>query len=415
MLLMSSSTVIPSSLPPIAWLCGGLHPGADGVGDYVRRTARELALRRGVPSVLVALRDPHVTRIEENGPELRLPAGTPEREAMARVADFLERARVAALAWNLVPQAIAPRGCIPESLAGAHARLGLGRHVVVYLHELWCGTGYADPLRDRWSGWRQRPGIVHWLRVVRPARTLTSNSGYAAVLAAAGVAAQVLPLAGNISREASTDRERWPVALRRLGFDVRTRTSSILAGVFGAIHPGWEPSAALDALAAFARKTGRRIDVVWFGRGSRTSERRWLKLAATLAGPDVRWSRAGPLPPAEISEIVESCDLGLPTIHYNLLGKSGTAATFREHGVPLLAIADGWWPRNLTFAQPAPPEGVCLWPAARTFDWSSFLASRPVPPDLIGAATDQWAAALAIAPRVAGWTPAQRPVPIAVP
>src|SRR4030095_903714 len=49
----------------IAFLCGSLEPGCDGVGDYVRRLASEIILQGHTP-ILVAINDLHIIS-EYNG------------------------------------------------------------------------------------------------------------------------------------------------------------------------------------------------------------------------------------------------------------------------------------------------------------------------------------------------------------
>ena len=48
----------------VLFICGGLHPGADGVGDYVRRLAAEL-ICQGHLAGIIALNDAH-TNLEIN-------------------------------------------------------------------------------------------------------------------------------------------------------------------------------------------------------------------------------------------------------------------------------------------------------------------------------------------------------------
>ena len=58
----------------VLFVCAGLEPGADGVGDYSRRLAGEIS-RRGHPSAVIALHDRQLPEgsISSEG-ELRLSA-----------------------------------------------------------------------------------------------------------------------------------------------------------------------------------------------------------------------------------------------------------------------------------------------------------------------------------------------------
>lgn len=388
---------VPPFRGRVAWISASAAPGRDGVGDYNRRMLNALAEDTAPGThVQLAWRDGGITSAVETSGLLRLPASWSLAEVVARGARFLDHHRIEALAWGLVPQAEAPRGMMSSELTEAHAILRRGRRMVVFVHEPWCGTGRSDSLQDRLVGWMQRPGILHWLRRLAPERVFTSNPGYAAVLRHAGLSVAELPLCGNLPRT-GVDRRFWPRALGATALAQTQRAHWLLAGVFGAVHPVWRPELALRRLADFAGQKGRRLAVVWFGHGSRAGERRWQQVSGALTSAAM-CLRLGPLEPKPASELIEACDLGLPTIHFNLLGKSGTSAAFREHGVPQLVVADGWWPRVPGFQRPPAPPGVRRWCAAEPVDWALLLAARPAPMNLVAASAAGWARALAEPP-----------------
>jgi hypothetical protein len=86
----------------------------------------------------------------------------------------------------------------------------------------------------------------------------------------------------------------------------------------------------------------------------------------------------GQVDAATASELLGACDLGLPTIQRALLGKSGTAAAFLEHGVPLVATSNDWTCRSGNRIEVQPEKGITCWSEASAFDWGQTLSERPL-------------------------------------
>jgi hypothetical protein len=147
-------------------------------------------------------------------------------------------------------------------------------------------------------------------------------------------------------------------------------------------------------LAAHAHRQGRKLAVVWFGRGSAAAEQTWARVAAALE-PQVRFVRVGAQGDRAASELLECCELGLPTVQFNLLGKSSAAAAFTEHGVPLLVVSDDWWPRFPGFNRSATDDSIVLWSPDTKIDWEEFLSARPEPGRLLAACVGAWREVLA--------------------
>ena len=60
-------------------------------------------------------------------------------------------------------------------------------------------------------------------------------------------------------------------------------------------------------------------------------------------------SETGELETHSISIELQSCDLGLCTTPYDVLGKSGATAAMLEHGLPVIAFDDGDTPKEKLF------------------------------------------------------------------
>src|SRR5690606_39818307 len=79
--ILSKRSYVDISKMNIAFICGSLEPGKDGVGDYTRRLAGEL-LRNGHNATIIAINDRYITQcwngeqkdVEVNVRVLRLPS-----------------------------------------------------------------------------------------------------------------------------------------------------------------------------------------------------------------------------------------------------------------------------------------------------------------------------------------------------
>jgi len=355
----------------IAFICGRLGPGADGVGDYVRLLSGGLAAR-GHSVLALALRD------SATAPETG-PAG----ERFVRYADTAltpasARAALAAFApdWvslQWVPYAWHPRG-LPwfagarlAAISPATAR----RHFMA--HELWVGENDSAPTLDRllWCP-LQRLLTRRLLAVWRPALVHTSIPIYATLLARLGRNAVVLPLPGNLPSPGPDD-SRWAEAWLRAHGLSEDRFAS-LAAVFGTLHPEWEPDEALLAWNAHERAAGRQPALLALGRIGLGGESRLARLRSAVPGLAIHLT--GELPAGQIAALLARARFALATSPLALLGKSGTVAAARDLGLPVLVTRNDWLSRSTPM--PATPDDplIMLWPASGALDWPAFLARR---------------------------------------
>jgi glycosyltransferase involved in cell wall biosynthesis len=327
----------------LAFLTACLEPGRDGVGDYTRLLAAACAAR-GHGVGLLALNDAHVdapTRQRQDGrglelDALRVPAGSPWAERLAHARAWLAGLQPERVSLQFVAYAFEPRGVV----AGLGRRLGaLAGEAPIHamLHETWIGIDRGAPWRHRVLGRLQRAALRGLLRDLDPVVVHTSNRHYAGVLAEAGVHAEVLPLFGNVPLVAPPDagwleRETAHVAP---GPPIDGR----VFGVFGTIHPEWDPEPLVAALAAAGRREGRTHAVLAIGRQG-PGAASWQRLARRHAGA-LRVGWLGERGPADLSRFLQSIDCGLATTPWHLLGKSGTVAAMLDHGVPVIATRAG--------------------------------------------------------------------------
>jgi hypothetical protein len=146
----------------LAFICSGLEPGRDGVGDFARTLARQ-CVAAGHEVRLASVRDElSQDRSTANPVELRL-------------ADiFLHPAEARALAawlhdfqpdWASVQ--FTPFGFHPRGLGGRRAAflrelLPAKTRREIMLHEIWLQPGPGGQLRHRALGWAQRRSVDAW-------------------------------------------------------------------------------------------------------------------------------------------------------------------------------------------------------------------------------------------------------------
>ena len=337
----------------IAFLCGSLEPGRDGVGDYVRRLAGELA-QQGHQVAGVALND-HYTAQEVSAPParptglhvLRLPAAWPAAQRFGRAKQWLDDFGAEWLSLQFVPFSFHPKG-LPFGLGKALAPLGQGRTWHLMVHELWVGMDREAPVKYVWWGRMQRYLIGLLIARINPKVIHTQTHLYQAQLAKMGLASEYLSLFSNIA-------DVPPVAGATPGGLGKHPSKTVSLVVFGSIHPGAPVEQLAKDAASYARATGASVVLTLVGRCG-AEQAHWVA-AWQDAGLPVEV--LGEQEPARISEVLRSASLGVATTPVVLIGKSGTAAAMQEHGLPVLCVARPWYPRGM--APLEMPPGAMLY------------------------------------------------------
>jgi hypothetical protein len=353
----------------ILFVCGGLEPGRDGVGDYSRRMAGA-GRDAGCDAALLSIHDGAITRtVEESAPvsALRLPRSLPWRERHRSAAEFVAAHRPDWVSLQFVAYAFAADGVVFRWVPRLAALLA-GRRVHVMFHEIWIGASTEYGPKDRLIGTVQRLAIRRLARRLRPSAVHTSNAAYQRLLAGIGVRAERLPLPGNIPIAPSGSAiPGWPA------FD---RAKCWVGGVFGTIHPRWQAEPWLEESASLAAGAGRRLVLVQMGEAGPAGASTWARLAGTYRDR-VECHALGPREPQEISRLLAQLDFGVATSPWALIEKSGATAAFLDHGVPVLVPRDDWRLRD--GFTPAPAGHCLLFRSAATL--FRHLPANPTPRD----------------------------------
>jgi len=359
----------------ILFVCGGLETGRDGVGDYCRRLAAA-GRERGWEPALLAIHDAHIPSREpmratwSGIPMLRLSRREAWDVREQGAAEFIAGHRPEWVSLQFVGYALEPKGVIFRWVPRLTALLS-GPRVHLMFHEIWVGASTEYGLRDRLLGAVQKLGIRRLARRLRPDAVHTSNHAYQRLLAGIGVRAGRLRLPGNI-----------PVPLpdpgRAVGAPVR-REDTWVAGVFGTIHPRWQPGPWLEELLDLAAQAGRRLEMVRFGESGAGGARVWAQLQSDF-GDRLVLKNLGVRDADEITQLLSDLDFGIATSPWALIEKSGATAAFLDHGLPVLVTRDDWQLR--TGYTPEPAGDPLLFRSSKAL--VRALACRAVPRDRIG-------------------------------
>jgi hypothetical protein len=299
---------------------------------------------RDIPTTMVAMSDSVIEdarrreRQEALGQVIdafRLSRRTPMRQRIEAARAFLDDSGARHVMFAMVCYDYDRRGIMWRAARQLPALAG-GRSASILFHETWIGEVEGSSLYIRCIGAAQRMAVKRFVRHLAPGRIYTTNPTYRAMLGARGIDAEIVPHCGNIPVD-TRDASSWlPAALAAAGFDPGPGglAGLYLVGLFGTLYPGLDMPSLLPTLEAVARRSGRRLCVATIGRqGARAAEwQRWHLAHGAAYGFVALQER----PPAVVSQFLNSLDLGVASTSLAQIGKSGTAAAFREHGIPTL-------------------------------------------------------------------------------
>jgi hypothetical protein len=322
-----------------------LEPGLDGVGDYTRQLAGQLA-QRGHACLLIALADPHVGDVQrEEMAEgarrisvLRIPSLAPWPERVAVASSARESFAPDWISFQLVPFAFDPRGLC----------FGLGKQFraiagdiapELMFHEIWIGEAEGTPFQRRLIGRLQRFILRDLVRKLRPRVLHTHTPLYRHLLGTLGLEAKILPLFANIvcPEGAKSDpgwlAEKWPAGWGRMNASGREKW--LLFVLFGSIHPEWDAEDFQRRASQAAAALGKHVAFLSIGRAGPDGDAALEKLRRH-DGPDWMTHSLGPQAPADITQCLLAADFGLASVPPEYVTKSGTVMAMLEHGLPVL-------------------------------------------------------------------------------
>lgn len=315
----------------IRFVTASADPGKDGIGDYTLRLASECAAR-GHDAEIVAVHDRYTRDIVREEKLLRLPmtmSMDARREAFYEWSE--DRTPPDWGSIQFAPYSLHKRGFVyawADRLRGFAA----GQRLQMMIHETWISSEPGNPWHHGIVGAAQRFFMKALVRELAPAPIHTSNENYARALQREGIPASVLPLFGNIPFDLDPCGEAERFLLEQL--KLKSRSEAWLAGFFGTLHPVWPPEPLLSRFLEAAKANGKQLCIVSLGRlGS--GRALWEQLQRDYA-PSIRFIEIGEKTASQLSRFLQQLDFGIATTPYGILGKSGSVAAMREHGLPII-------------------------------------------------------------------------------
>lgn len=316
----------------LLFICGGMEPGKDGVGDYTRRLAGEL-IRQGHHAAVMAINDRHIeTTVQEFQIDeqksisvLRLPAQMSWKDRANTAKDFLEEFQAEWISLQYVPYSFHEKG-LPWKLQYFLKNLNFLGQWHVMLHELWIGINTKSSIVHKAIGYFQAFLTLNLLNHIRPALITTSNLLSIEILKAKGVHAIQLPLFSNIPYVESNVEQSYHL--------LNISPETMVIGVFGTLYPNARLDELLDQLQL--EKNIQPIVLLSFGRIG--DKKIWYNLQEKWKHK-VQFILLGELDKKDVSIVMQRVNIALSCTPLEYLGKSGVYAAWKRHGVPVMALS----------------------------------------------------------------------------
>ncbi len=312
----------------IAFLCGSLEKGFDGVADYALRLAGYLRFL-GCECCCISIEDNYLDRENATLPLIewhdsvecfRLASGRPWYQKKAQLRSLLHSWQPDWISLQYVPYAFDDRG-MPFSLKGCLSDVMPQAMWHVMAHELWVDPGAR--IKNRFLAPVQQHLFKSLFRRLVPEVIHTSNSYYCNQIFASGLRAEILPLFSNVVplpylQKDKPDCRHWSFVF------------------FGSIHPEWNPRDLLTSVESVARQQGiTSIEFLSIGLAGEHGHDLWNQLASESPSSIV-FRQLGSLSALEISRHLSQADFGITTTPSYLIGKSGSVAAMLAHGLPVI-------------------------------------------------------------------------------
>ena len=202
----------------------------------------------------------------------------------------------------------------------------------INFHEIWIGAYPNASWKEKFLGLRQKKEILRFLRKVNPCSITCSNAASMDRLTQAGIQPKYLYLFGNVPYFTP------PNSLV---------TGNLRIALFGTPYPKFPYNLLAEKLIVISASSNKPIELRIIGR-QRVNEG-LNQIRKISKESNFSLSETGELSTHSISIELQSCDLGLCTTPYDVLGKSGATAAMLEHGLPVIAFDDGDTPKEKLF------------------------------------------------------------------
>jgi hypothetical protein len=263
---------------------------------------------------------------------LRLPSSIAWRERIGVARAWLNAQQPHWVSLQFVAYGYHPKGFV-RGLHRELCSLFADRNSHLMLHEIWIGIQRDAALIQKLMGSFQSKGVLRLIHCMNPAVIHTSNTTYQALLRHRGVEAAVLPLIGNIPVVPPPERGWLDRELSIRGIH-GGRHGSWRFGLFGSVHSNWSPEPLFGLIDSAAKREGFRVVIASIGRLG-PGAARWREIVNEYKHC-FQFAELGERDASEISTFLQSVDFGIALTPWQLIGKSGTATSMLDHGLPVI-------------------------------------------------------------------------------
>jgi hypothetical protein len=315
----------------IIFLCGSLEPGHDGVGDYTRRLAGVL-LQHGHQVAAIALNDKKVTEIVEGTQQaednhltmLRIPGNQPADVRYAKAKNWIKNFGPDLLSLQFVPYSFHQKG-VPFGLDQQLFNIYPEGMWHIMFHELWVG---ASGIKQRLISWAQQYIIKKCIKKLKPAVIHVSIPLNQQRIKAMGFKSNVLGLFGNISKAAY---------LANLPYATDAGVKKVL--YFGGPPRTGFLEQVLNGLQVFCQRSELPVNIVLVSGTSKAKDDFLNLLNNKVGAYKGTVTDCGFVEESLLSSLMSTCNAGIIRSDPKYIGKSGSAISMLEHGLPI------WMPK----------------------------------------------------------------------
>ena len=342
-----------SYMKRIIFICGSLETGKDGVGDYTRRLACELA-RQDMEVKIVALNDRYIESecfgLQQDGNTfvsvVRLPYSTSWDVRFQCLKEIITSFKPDWISLQFVIFTFHKKG-LPFNLAHKIKMLNNnGARWHIMFHELWVGMNVEASLKLKFLGILQKTIIRSFIKKLKPSVVHTHALIYEQQLKKWYCPVYSLPLFTNLFID-----EVLYKSLKRQ--NISERTSEIVFSLFGGIHPGGPIEQFADELLMYAEHKHVKAKIKVVGRAGKEQEA-WFTIF-TSKGIDI--NLLGELSIEQVNKELFTSHYGISTTPRLLADKSSSVATMLGHRLPVICVAKSWTP-NCRFVKPSKDDNV---------------------------------------------------------
>jgi len=294
-------------------ICSSLEKGKDGVGDYSLKLGNWLG-KHGCEVQIIAAKDKHLLESENrDGVIYRLSSQLKLSSKQKILQDRIDEFKPEIIFLQYVPYAYHKKG-MPLKFAKMIGTLNTSGEWMIMVHEPYIGGKLTA--KGKFVQFAQQKALKRIVKKTAPRRVFTSIKKYEEALADINIVSSILPLFGNIEFAEE---------------DSQKETTELSGVYFGAPPKKENYHLFKEGLENVSSSYALRISLC----GKTSSSEFFSYLKYSFRDKNIELGNLGELEESELSKLFSQSDFGIARISPNLIGKSGSAISFLEHGLKL--------------------------------------------------------------------------------